>query len=68
MDGLRRLSSLGCGFAFEGAGFDAGAFPNISRHYAQTLELPEVRAALAKEAEAQAWLEQNDLAMVFKDD
>ena len=55
-------------FRIEGAGFETSAFPNVSRHYANTLELPEVRAALAKEAEAQAWLEENDLAMVFKDD
>lgn len=55
-------------FRIEGAGFNASTFPNISRHYAQTLELPEVRAALEKEASAQAWLEENNLAMVFKDD
>lgn len=55
-------------FRIEGAGFDASAFPNISRHYAQTLELPEVRAALTREAGAQAWLEENDLAIVFKND
>lgn len=39
-------------FRITGAGFDAAPFPNISAHYARTMERPAVKRALAREAEA----------------
>lgn len=48
-------------FRITGAGFDAAPFPNISAHYARTLERAAVKRALAREAEAVQDLESRGL-------
>ena len=48
-------------FRITGAGFDSAPFPNISAHYARTLERPSVQRALAREAEAVRDLESRGL-------
>jgi glutathione S-transferase len=48
-------------FRITGAGFDAAPFPNISAHYARTLERPSVKRALAREAHAVRDLESRGL-------
>lgn len=48
-------------FRITGAGFDAAPFPNITAHYARTLERPSVVRALAREAAAVNALESRGL-------
>jgi glutathione S-transferase len=48
-------------FRVTGAGFDAGAFPRVSAHYARTLQRPSVQRALAREAEGVRELESRGL-------
>ena len=48
-------------FRITGAGFNAAPFPNISAHYARTLERPAVKRALARESEAVRDLESRGL-------
>lgn len=48
-------------FRITGAGFDASPFPNISAHYARTLERPSVKRALARESQAVQELESRGL-------
>jgi len=52
-------------FRITGAGFDPTPFPHISTHYNKTLELPAVRRALDKEAEAEAYLHKKGLMPKF---
>lgn len=52
-------------FRVTGAGFDATAYPRYGEHAARIAERPSVRRALAREEEAQAWLESRGLAVKF---
>lgn len=52
-------------FRITGAGFDPKDFPNISTHYAKTLDTPAVQRAIAREAEAEAYLQENGLIPKF---
>jgi len=52
-------------FRITGAGFDSAPFANIQTHYAMMNARPAVQRALAREAEAQAYLEARGLMPVF---
>lgn len=48
-------------FRITGTGFDAGAFPALSAHYARAIARPSAQAALAREAQAERDLEARGL-------
>ncbi|NNC38317.1 MAG: glutathione S-transferase family protein [Acidimicrobiales bacterium] len=52
-------------FRITGAGFDPKDFPNISAHYARTLKNPATQRAIAREAEAEKYLQENGLMPKF---
>lgn len=52
-------------FRITGAGFDPKPFPAISSHYQRTLEVPAFQRAIAREDQAQAWLDNNGFAVKF---
>lgn len=52
-------------FRITGAGFDPKPYPAISSHYERTLEIPAFQRAIARENQAQAWLDENGFAVKF---
>lgn len=50
-----------CWFRATGSGFDAAPFPRMAAHERRMLARPAVARALAREAEAEAWLEAQGL-------
>lgn len=52
-------------FRITGAGFDSSMFPNIAAHYSRTLQIPAVQRAIAREAEAEKWLESQGMMPRF---
>lgn len=50
-----------CWFRATGSGFDASPFPRLVAHEARVLARPAVARALAREAEAESWLESQGL-------
>ncbi|RBP47170.1 glutathione S-transferase family protein [Arenicella xantha] len=52
-------------FRITGAGFDATDFPYISAHYSKTLAMPAVKRAIAREYEAETYLESKGLNPTF---